>query len=97
MGDRAALTDSGRSGRVGSLRVPTPTFTQVYQSHAPMAWRSLRRLGVPDAEVADAAQEVFVVVHRKLDGFEGRSSLTTWLTGICLRVAPIGGGSTVVR
>ncbi|MBE2250420.1 MAG: RNA polymerase sigma factor, partial [Myxococcus sp.] len=34
--------------------MPTPTFTQVYQSHAPMVWRSLRRLGVPDAEVADA-------------------------------------------
>lgn len=65
----------------------TPTFSEVYQSHAAMVWRSLRRLGVREAEVEDAAQEVFVVVHRKLGEFEGRSSVGTWLTGICLRVA----------
>lgn len=64
-----------------------PTFTEVYHSHASMVWRSLRRLGVREAEVEDAAQEVFVVVHRKLPEFEGRSTITTWLTGICLRVA----------
>jgi len=27
----------------------------------------------------DAVQDVFVVVHGKLDGFEGRSSLKTWV------------------
>ena len=50
-------------------------------------WRSLRRLGVPESETPDAVQDVFIVVHRKLSGFEGRSKLTTWLFGICLRVA----------
>jgi RNA polymerase sigma-70 factor (ECF subfamily) len=50
-------------------------------------WRSLRRLGVPEADVEDAAQEAFVVIHRKLPEFEGRSSLKTWIFGICMRVA----------
>lgn len=59
----------------------------VYDAHADFVWRSLRRLGVPEADAPDALQEVFVVVFRKLATFEGRSALTTWLFGICLRVA----------
>jgi RNA polymerase sigma-70 factor (ECF subfamily) len=35
----------------------------------------------------DAAQEVFLIVHRRLADFEGRSSLKTWLFGISLNVA----------
>ncbi len=38
-------------------------------------------------EILDAAQDVFLVALRRLDDFEGRSSLTTWLYGICVRVA----------
>jgi RNA polymerase sigma-70 factor (ECF subfamily) len=50
-------------------------------------WRSLRRLGVPDRLLDDAAQDVFIVVHRRLAEFEGRSSLKSWLFGIARRVA----------
>jgi RNA polymerase sigma-70 factor (ECF subfamily) len=63
------------------------TFREVYEAHFPFVWRSLRRLGVPESDAADAAQEVFVVVNRKLPEFEGRSKVTTWLFGICMRVA----------
>jgi RNA polymerase sigma-70 factor, ECF subfamily len=59
----------------------------IYRDNAEFVWRSLQHLGVRDAELEDALQEVFVVVHRKLRGFDGRSRLTTWLFGICLRVA----------
>ena len=50
-------------------------------------------LGSPqDAE--DAAQEVFVAAWRGLAGFQGRSSLRTWLyriaTNVCLRLAERG-------
>jgi len=59
----------------------------VYLDHFTMVWRGLRRLGVPEASIDDAVQDVFLVVHRRLADFEGRSSLKTWLYGIVLRVA----------
>ena len=52
-----------------------------------MVWRGLRRLGVPEANIEDAVQDVFLVAHRRLADFEGRSSVKTWLYGIVLRVA----------
>jgi RNA polymerase sigma-70 factor (ECF subfamily) len=65
---------------------PPPSFAAVYEAHASLVWRSLRRLGVREADVPDAAQEVFVVVHRRLGDFTG-GTLKTWVYGICLRVA----------
>jgi RNA polymerase sigma-70 factor (ECF subfamily) len=62
-------------------------FDQVYEEHFAFVWRSLRYLGIPPAQLDDAAQDVFVVVHRRLEGFAGRSSLKTWLFGIAHMVA----------
>jgi RNA polymerase sigma-70 factor (ECF subfamily) len=58
----------------------------VYREHFDFVWRSVRRLGVPEAAVDDVTQEVFVVVARRLHTFEGRSSLKTWLFGLAMRV-----------
>lgn len=63
------------------------SFDEVFRQNAPFVWRTLRRLGVREADVDDVCQEVFVVVHRKLADFEGRSSLRTWIYGICIRTA----------
>jgi RNA polymerase sigma-70 factor (ECF subfamily) len=63
------------------------SFQELYNEHFRFVWRSMRRLGVPEGDVADAVQDAFLVVHRKLSEFEGRSKVTTWLFGICLRVA----------
>jgi RNA polymerase sigma-70 factor (ECF subfamily) len=62
-------------------------FEAVYEAHFAYVWRSVQRLGIPERYVDDIVQEVFVIVHRKLEGFEGRSSLKTWIYGIALRVA----------
>jgi RNA polymerase sigma-70 factor, ECF subfamily len=62
-------------------------FDALYDEHFAFVWRTLRRLGVDPAAIDDAVQDVFVVVHRRLATFEGRSSLRTWLFGIVLRVA----------
>lgn len=51
-------------------------------------WRVLLRLGVQRRDVPDSGQEVFLVVHRRLQDFDPRlGSLQSWLYGICLRVA----------
>jgi len=42
-------------------------------------------LGTPE-DAADAAQETFIRVHRGLPGFEGRSSLSTWIYSIAANV-----------
>ena len=63
------------------------TFDEAYATSARSVWRARARLGVPEEHLADATQDVFLVVLRQLDRFEGRSSLNTWLFGIALRVA----------
>ncbi len=63
------------------------SFRDLFEQHASQVWRALRYLGVPEADLPDACQEVFLVVHRRLGDFEGRSSLETWLYGIAVRVA----------
>jgi RNA polymerase sigma-70 factor (ECF subfamily) len=70
------------------MALPTSlTFDEVYDAHAAFVWRVVRRLGVREADVADVVQEVFLVVHRQLGGFEGRSSVRTWVYGIATRCA----------
>jgi len=66
---------------------PQENFDDVYRTQFPFVWRSLRRLGVPESSVDDACQDTFLVVHRRLAGFEGRSTLRSWLFSIALRVA----------
>jgi len=60
---------------------------EVYARHFGFVWRCLRGLGVPEAALDDAAQDVFLVVHRRLATFRGESTLRTWLFGIARHVA----------
>ena len=62
-------------------------FRALYDAQFRFVWCSLRRLGVPEADALDSTQKVFLTAHVKLPEFEGRSSLRTWLFGICQRVA----------
>ena len=66
---------------------PRLTSRQVFDEHAAYVFRVLRYLGVRDADLQDVCQEVFITVHRKIDSFEGRSSVRTWLYRISQRAA----------
>jgi RNA polymerase sigma-70 factor, ECF subfamily len=72
-------------------------FRTLFDQHVDFVWRVLRRYGVPDRELEDACQEVFLIVHRKLAEFEGRSSLRTWIYGIAARVALVSRRKAHVR
>lgn len=78
--------------REGAPLTPTPVArpqtATVYDAYATFVWRSLQRMGVPESDLEDALQEVFIVVHRKLDQYDAdRAKLSTWLFGITLNVA----------
>ena len=75
----------------------TLTVGRIHDEYADFVWRSLQRLGVRESDLEDALQEVFIVVHRKLDTFDGSSRVSTWLYGICLRVASANRNRAHVR
>jgi RNA polymerase sigma-70 factor (ECF subfamily) len=62
------------------------TFEEVYDENVDFVWRVVARLGVRPESVEDVAQEVFMVVSRKLPEFQGLSSVRTWLFQIARRV-----------
>lgn len=74
-------TDAATSGQ------GAPAFRAVYDAHFTYVWHTLRRLGVWDRELDDAAHDVFVVVHRKLGDYDPARPLKPWLAGIATRVA----------
>ncbi len=62
-------------------------FDSLYRTHVDFVWRSLRRLGVREAALDDATQEVFLVVYRRLHEFRPGSSIKAWLFAIAQRTA----------
>lgn len=62
-------------------------FETVYRQHFAGAWRVLRRLGVAEAQLDDAAQDVFLIVHKKLGGLDPEAPVRRWVLAIAVRVA----------
>lgn len=67
-------------------REPFPSFREIYDRYFNFVWRSAANRGVPASALDDVVQEAFIVIHRKLPEFEGRSSLRTWIAAIVRRV-----------
>lgn len=72
-------------------------FEALYRQNFAFVWRSLRRLGVPERDLGDAAQEVFIVVHRKLGLLDLQRPITSYVYAVCLRIASRRRRSTVQR
>src|SRR5690606_19028130 len=61
-------------------------FAHLVAENLDFIWRMLRRYGVPDDEVDDAAQQVFLVADRKLDSVRAGSE-RPFLLAVTARVA----------
>ncbi|HVZ71471.1 MAG TPA: RNA polymerase sigma factor [Polyangia bacterium] len=61
-----------------------PRFEEIYDQWFEHVARWLRALGAPSADSEDLAQEVFLVVRRRLHAFDGRN-LAGWLYRIADR------------
>lgn len=83
----ASATTPGPQAAFVGARANVRDFERVFADESSFVGRSLSVLGVRPADLEDQCQEVFVVVHRRLAEFEGRSSLRRWLHQICRRVA----------
>jgi RNA polymerase sigma-70 factor (ECF subfamily) len=62
--------------------MPVLTLEAIYREHFDFVYRKAARLGGPGLDAEDAAQEVFLVVARKLHTYDGNALVTTWLYGI---------------
>jgi RNA polymerase sigma-70 factor (ECF subfamily) len=62
------------------------SLAQIYDANFGFVWRNAKRLGVPEASAEDVAQDVFLIVQRRIGDFDGRASLQAWIFGILVRV-----------
>jgi RNA polymerase sigma-70 factor (ECF subfamily) len=70
------------------LRVSDDVIADLFRKHGPMVYRRALRLLGGKADAEEALHEVFIRVMRRIDDFEGKSQVTTWLyeitTNYCL-------------
>lgn len=63
----AELTAGGVPAPViAAMAEPSLTLADLILEHHEFVWRSLRRLGVPDADLEDAVQEVYLEASKRL-------------------------------
>ena len=75
-----------RGPRAPAAGLPPP-LREVFEEHGPFVCRSLRYLGVREADLDDLLQEVFLVVHQRLSDYKEQGRARAWLYSICTRVA----------
>lgn len=61
-------------------------LAELVKDHFRIVWRTLRRLGLNEADADDGAQQVFLIVARKLDVIEPGKE-RSFLVGVSYRVA----------
>jgi RNA polymerase sigma-70 factor, ECF subfamily len=79
-------SELGAREQPGPVAQP-PSFDELYGQYFDFVWRIVRRFGVHPSLVEDAAQDTFIVVHRRLDSLRADASAKAFVFGIAVRVA----------
>ena len=77
---------SSAGGDATTARADAARLRRIVRDHHDFVWRSLRRMGVPESVTEDAAQQVFLVLSRKLGDVTPESE-RSFLFGTVVRVA----------
>ena len=83
----SSVQDNRVPGEASAESSELRTFDALYEAHFGFVWRTLRRFGVPASVAEDAAQDAFVVLHRKLPELRAEASAKGFLFSIARRVA----------
>ncbi|MEZ4462710.1 MAG: sigma-70 family RNA polymerase sigma factor [bacterium] len=75
--DLAARAAEGDSG----------AFRAIAEVHGGRIYRVCERIVKNEADALDAAQEVLILLHRKLGAFRGDSDLSTWIHRVAINVS----------
>jgi RNA polymerase sigma-70 factor (ECF subfamily) len=71
----------------GLRRGEPASYRHLYDRFAPRLRRILQRIFSDSQLARDAVQATFLIVFQKIDRFDGRSSLLTWLTRVAINEA----------
>ncbi len=74
---------------------PPLDFQGLFTAHYGFVCRALRSMRVDSASIEDLAQDVFIVLHRRLDDYDSARDVRSWLWGIARRVASTHARSAV--
>ena len=88
--------DTSRAPANSGVTAVPIAFDKLVSEHLDFVWRSLRRFGVPPAEVDDATQQVFLVANDKLTSIRAGSE-RSFLIAVATRVASHARRSNVRR
>jgi RNA polymerase sigma-70 factor (ECF subfamily) len=82
------VADDDESTRPLAPEVDDSTkLAEIYRDHFDFVYRVAKRLGGNKLDAEDVAQEVFVVVSRRLDSYDAAAAqVTSWLYGITFNV-----------
>lgn len=71
----------------GLRRGDNAAFEQLIRGHGPRLLAVIRRILRDESDANDALQEAFIAAFRRIDQFDGRSQLHTWLHRVAVNAA----------